>query len=248
LPALEPGYRTVVVEAFDQAGNSIVGTYSFTIEAFARPEFTDAPTQINEGVIPVISGVTRPNATVEVTLRQGSSEPLTYTTQSNDEGVFNFIPEAPLASGVYELTARATDERGAKSEVSEAIRIAVQQPGYLRVGGIIVSFLSVLVPLLALVILLGLTLWFGVIYMRRFRKRVQVESFEALDIVKKEFTTLHKDLSEQEEMLRTSRKTNKLTKAEESVFAFMSTALHDAEAHIEKEVDDVAKAAENSNT
>lgn len=248
LPVLDPGYHTVVVEAFDQAGNSIVGTYSLTIEAFARPEFTNVPTQINEGVVPVISGVTRPNSSVNISLTQGSSEPLTYTTQSDGEGVFTFIPEGPLSAGVYDLTARATDERGAQSELSEPVRLAVQQPGYVRIGGFIVSFLSVIIPLLALIILFGLTLWYGVIYLRRFRKRVQVESFEALEIVKKEFAALHKDLSDQAEELRTSRKTKKLTKAEDSMFNFMSTALNDAEAHIEKEVDDVAKAAKSNNT
>jgi hypothetical protein len=243
LPTLDPGYHTVVLEAFDEAGNSIVGTYSFTIEAFARPEFTSVPTQVNEGVIPVITGTTRPNSSVEIILQKGTNEPVSYITQSNAEGVFTFIPEAALTSGVYELTARATDERGAKSDLSEPVRIAVQQPGYVRIGGIIVSFLSVLVPLFAMVLLLIATLWYGFAYLRRFRTRVQVESSEALAIVKKEFTVLRQDLNEQSEVLKSARKTKKLTKAESEMLAFMGDALTSAERRIEKEVEDVSKVA-----
>lgn len=239
LPPLDPGYHTVIIEAFDEAGNSIVGSYSFTIEAFTAPTFTNPPTEVNEGVIPVITGLTRPNATVEITVRYGSSDPLTYTVPSDEGGVFTFISEFPLSSGVYLLTAQATDAAGAKSAVSEPIRIAVQQPGYLRLGGLIVNFLSVFITLVALTLLLGFTIWYGFVYFRRFRRRVQVESSEALTIVKKEFALLLTDVTEQAEVLQSSRKTKKLTKAEEEVFAFMTDALRQAELRIEKEVQDI---------
>ena len=250
LPELEPGYHTVVIEALDAAGNSIVGTYSFTIEAFERPVFTDFPSQINEEVIPVITGTTRPNAAVEVTLQKLGSEPTVYSIQSNDEGVFTFIPENRLTSGVYELTAKAVDVYGAHSEISEPVRIAVQQPGYVRIGSVVLSFFSVLIPLIALLFVTGLMLWYFWFYFIRLKKRVTTESVEALAIVKKEFATLKRDLSEQEEMLKSSRKTKKLTKAEEKVFTFMNAALQDSEAHIKKEVEDVAEVvdAKENNT
>ena len=239
LPDLEPGYHTVVIEAFDQAGNSIVGTISFSILAFDRPEFTEYPTQIGEEVIPVIKGLTRPNSTVEIYLERLGSEPRTYSIESGDDGVFTFIPESRLTSGVYELSAKAIDQYGAHSELSDIVRIAVQQPGFVRIGSLLVSYLSVVIPLMGLLVLLGISLWYLVIYLRRFRKRVQVESFEALEIVKREFATLRNGLDEQEIALASTRKTKKLTKAETAMMEFMRTALDEAETKVEKEVEDV---------
>jgi len=169
LPALEPGYHTIVVEAFDEAGNSIIGTYAVTIEAFDKPLFTEYPAEINSQVIPVIKGTTRPNATVEITLTRIGAESMRYVVQASLSGEFVFIPEGRFSTGVYELVAIATDQFGAKSTVSEAIRIAVQESGFIRIGSLIVNILSVMIPLIILLVSLLLGIWYLVLYARRFR-------------------------------------------------------------------------------
>ena len=239
LPPLEPGYHTIIVEAFDEAGNSIIESFSLTILSFDKPVFTDYPSQINEEVIPVIKGLTRPNSTVEVFVRRVGSEPSTYSLISDDEGVFTFIPEGTFSSGVYELSAQATDKNGAQSAVSDVVRIAVQQPGYLRIGSLIISVLSVIVPL---IILLG-ALIFGTLYLfaylKRFKKKVGTESVEALDILNREFDSLQKVLRTQETAMQKSRKTKKLTIAEANMVETFTAALSTSRAKVEKEIQDV---------
>ena len=247
LPKLEPGYHSVIIEAFDQAGNSIIGTYSFTIESFDKPVFTDFPTEINEEVIPVIKGTTRANAQVEVFLERVGAEPTSYTIQSDATGIFTFIPEGTFSTGVYELKARATDEFGAVSELSEPIRIAVQQPGFLRIGSFIVSVLSVIVPLLALITILVLGIWYLIIYARRFRRKVGVESTEALEILHREFTGLQIMLREQEALLQSSRRTGKLTKAESGMIEIFDRALQNSQQKVEKEINDITNLTDNNN-
>jgi hypothetical protein len=241
LPPLEPGYHTLIIEAFDQAGNSIVGTYSFDISSFAKPVFTDFPTEINEEVIPVIKGETRPKAEVTIHLSRVGGEPSVYQVTSDAAGHFNFIPEGTFSTGVYELYARATDEFGAVSEPSDRIRIAVQQPGYLRVGTLLVSVLSVVVPMLVMLVMLVLGLWYLVAYAKRFRRRVRVESTEALDIVRTEFTALQAALREHEAKMQASRKTKKLTKAETAMVEGIDLALQISQQKVEKEIEDVTK-------
>lgn len=241
LPTLEPGYHTVVVEAFDQAGNSIVGTYSFTIASFEKPEFTDYPSEINEEVIPVIKGRTRPNSTVEVSVMRLGSEPTYYEVSADEQGNFTFIPEGRFSTGVYELTARATDSHGAMSDASAPVRIAVQQPGYIRIGGFIISVLSVIIPLIALTGLAILAGWYMFIYLRKFRSRVRVESIEALEILHREFSSLQTELRNQEAALQDSRKTKKLTKAEASMIETFDKALQESQRKVEKEIQDVAQ-------
>lgn len=241
LPSLPPGYHTVIIEAIDKAGNSLVSTFSFTIESFSKPVFTEYPNEINEEVIPVLRGETRPNATVEVFVQKIGTEPTTYTLTADAAGVFTLIPEGTFASGVYEITARASDEFGAQSELSEVVRIAVQQPGYLQVGSFIVSVLSVIIPLVAMVALLILGSWFLVLYYRRFKKKVAIESSEVLQVVAREFTELQTLLAKQQFEVSESRKTKKLTKTEEETFNLLKSALQGAQARVEKEATDVER-------
>ena len=247
LPSLEPGYHTLIIEAFDQAGNSIVGTYSFTIASFDRPLFTEYPNEINEEVIPVLKGQTRPNSKVEITVTKIGSEPIVYSVDSDKNGEFIFIPEGTFTIGVYELSAVATDEYGAKSDPSDKIRIAVQQPGYLKIGSLIVSVLSVIIPLLVLLGITILGIWYLILYSRRFRKRVKVESFEALQILRREFGDLQTTLREQESIVQASRKTKKLTKAETEMIQVLDLALQSSQKKVEKEIADITELIKKGN-
>lgn len=245
LPALPPGYHSIIVEAFDEAGNSIIESYSLTILAFDKPVFTDYPTEINEEVIPVIKGLTRANSAVEVFVRRVGGEPSLYSLQSDSDGVFTFIPEGTFYNGVYELSAQATDEYGAQSQISDVVRIAVQQPGYLRIGSMIVSVLSVLMPLLILLgaLIIGSIYLFA--YLRRFKKQVGVESVEALEILRREFASLQALLKTEEKSLQDSRKTKKLTQAEAQMLESVSSALRTSRLKVEKEIEDITDLTDN---
>lgn len=239
LPALLPGVHNLVIEAFDFAKNSISTTLSFTITAFAKPIFTEYPREINEEVIPVIRGTTKAHAKVEVSFRKSGQEPALYETTSDGNGIFTFIPEGTLSSGVYELYARATDEFGSKSEVSETIKIAVQQPGYIRIGSLLLSALSIFVPLVAVVLLLVLLSWYLLVYLRKFKKRLVKESDEVLEIVNCKFDELEESLNEHREKLKNSRRTKELTLAENEIMTLLSSDLKIARQKIIKEARDV---------
>ena len=239
LPSLEPGYHTVIVEAFDKAGNSIVSTFSFDILSFDKPQFTEYPSQINSEVIPVIKGRTRPESKVTITVTPSDGEAKTYEIMSSSDGVFNFIPDGKWQNGVYELVAVATDQYGAQSDPSDAIRIAVQDPGYIQIGSLILSVLSVLVPLVALVILLVLLILFGFARMRKVRRVVVAETSDALSVLEREFEALKNTLDAQAGYLENSRKTKKLTKAETELIETMESAMEEAKKRVEKEIAEV---------
>lgn len=239
LKELDPGLHSIIVEAFDKAGNSTVSSFSLTLSAFDRPTFTEYPNEINEEVIPVVRGLTRPRAQVEVSVQKIGAEPTLYNLTADDGGVFTLIPEGTFTQGVYELKAKAIDEFGAQSETSETIRIAVQQPGYVQVGTFLINILSVVIPLLAMLVLLGISLWFLVAYMRRFKGKVSQESKEALLILAREFSHLHEVLGQEQDRITQAKKTKKLTKVEEEMFVSLGNALKSAQSRVEKEVDDV---------
>jgi hypothetical protein len=133
------------------------------------------------------------------------------------------------------------------SERSDVIKIAVQQPGYIQVGGFVVSVLSIIIPLIALVVLGGFGLWYLFLYLARFRSRVNKESTEALDILHREFTLLQSTLRDHEAELQTSRKTKKLTIAEAEMVEAIDMALQAAQKKVEKEIIDVTKLSNKNN-
>lgn len=239
LPSLRPGYHTVTIEAFDRAGNSSVANYSFTIQSFERPRFTDYPTEINEEVIPVLRGETRPNSTVLTTIQKSGAEASIYTSAADETGIFTVVPAGTFTGGVYEVTAVATDPFGATSEISEAIRIAVQKPGYLQIGSLLVNVLSVLVSLIALIA----ALLFGASYLfaryRRYRATVKLEAHEVVAIISEEFSNMRSFIKTQEAELAESRKTKKLTKIEINLLTSLQEKITAAEQKISKEAVDV---------
>jgi len=236
---LTPGKHTLIIEAFDAAGNSVVDTLSFTVLAFDRPTFIGVPESVNEGVIPVFVGQTRPNADVTVLLSKLGNDPSETTVQADESGRFTFIPESTLTTGVYELSARAIDEYGAQSEASEPVRFAVQQPGYIAIGSLVVGVLSIVVPLVALLLLMVLGLLYFRKRFRALRIGVEKEAGEVLEVVESQFALLTTALSNETEKVAASRKANKLTKAEEQLVVAMNASLKIAHATIKKEAMDV---------
>jgi hypothetical protein len=245
LPVLKPGYHAIIVEAFDAASNSTIGTYSITVDAFEKPIFTDIPASMTANVIPVVRGLTRPNSLVTVYFNRIGNEPNVIEVMADADGVFTYIPEGELYSGVYEISAEATDAYGAQSARSDNQRIAVQEPGYVRIAGQFVDAMSVIVPLLLLTLLLVLGMWYLLFVFRRFKGSVQVETAEALDILHREFARLQVVLRDQESALQSSRKNKKLTKAESEMIEVIDKALQTSQRTVEKEIQDVTQLTTN---
>ncbi len=241
LPLVEPGYHTVSVEAFDRAGNSDIKVVSFTVKAFEPPIFTDYPEKVSDSVIPLIKGKTRPQSTVTVEISKLGDKIETYEVVSDSDGIFVVIPSDSFKEGVYELKAKAIDRFGAISEYSNPVRMLVQKPGYLRFGSMVVNFLSVLIPIIALLGMLLLLLWFFFARLRSLKRKVYKESTEALDILNQEFSSLLKVVSQQRKHIEKSRRGKGLTKTESQALDNIEEALEYSKSKVSKEIKDVSR-------
>ncbi len=240
LPRLEPGRHTVIVEAFDAAGNSRVATYGFDIAAFEPPVFTEYPLRLNTDVIPAILGTTRPESTVTIFVTKAGGQSESYTVLSDAEGRFTFIPPTAFPAGVYDLKARATDRYGAQSTDSNTVRIIVEAPGFIRVGSLIISVLSVLVPLVTLCLLLIFGTWYLWYRFRRWQRKISIEAKEAQERTTLELNDIVTNLNRNLTALRESRK-SKITKAEQALIDELLVDVEDARTKISKEIGDIQK-------
>ncbi|MDO8560830.1 MAG: hypothetical protein Q7R91_01280 [bacterium] len=241
-PALGPGSYTLIAKAVDKAGNSFANSAEFIIQALEPPTITDYPRELASGEILSIKGKTKyPDAQVNIFLQHEKDEAKSYSVKSDKDGRFTFVAEDRLSSGIYTAWAEVVDERGARSEPSEKVTIAVERPAFLRIGSWAVGFLSVVIPLIALVLLLVYLAWHWWHKFATMRKRVRKEIREAEHALHKAFDLLKEAIREQIKMLEKTRTKRQLTEEEEKIIKQLRKDLDDAEKFVRKEIEDIEK-------
>jgi len=253
LKDLTPGHHSVVIEAFDSAGNTRVATYSFTIDSFEPPVFSEYPTRIHTDVIPALKGMTRPKAEVFVEVRRASDGSIvggeisdtsgSSNITANDKGEFTYVPNTNFEKGVYVITALARDEFGRQSEKSAPIKIIVDAPGYVVIGTIVVNALSVIIPLIALSLVLIFGTWFLYHKLKVWKGRVMRETLEAEDKLRIELDVIVDNMHARVNDLKESRKT-KLTRTESALIEQIEHDVASAREKIKKEITDIERIVE----
>jgi len=242
-PTLGPGKYTLIAKAIDKAGNSLANSAEFIINALEPPVITDYPRELASGEILSIKGKTKySDVQVNIFLQHEKDEVKSYSVKSDNSGKFTFIAEDRLSSGIYIAWAEVIDARGARSDPSEKVTIAVERPAFLRIGSWAVGFLSVVVPLIALVLLLVYLSWHWWHRFATMRKRVKKEIREAEQALHKAFDLLKEAIREQIKMLEKTKTKRQLTEEEEKIVKQLKKDLDDAEKFVRKEIEDIEKA------
>ncbi len=238
LEAQGPGHHSISVEAFDSVGFGRVATFSFDVEAFEAPVFTEYPERLPTTVIPALKGTTRPTATVEVTLRDRNGTAVVGEVLSSETGDFTFVPTAKLPVGVYELQAIATLDTGAQSLPSQPITIIVEESSLTKAGTLVLNTLSVLVPTIALLFLLGFGMWYLWHRLRAWKRYILKETKEAEYRLAVEFDAITAHLQERVEQLKKTKR-GKLSAEETTLIDDLTHDIDRARDRILKEISDI---------
>ncbi len=249
IPPQPPGEHRIIVEAVDAAGNSTFATADITIESIEKPVITDFPQAIKAGDVLIIKGTSKyPDAAVTVFVKKEGEEPSTKDVKTDNEGNWTFIYDKSLEKGVYQVWAEITDNRGAKSNPTEKITIAVSLSGLIKFGKITIDYLTIMITLIALIVFLILTILFSILIVlyvwyriSLWRKRIRRETREAKRSVGQAFSNLRKEVQEQVEYFD---KRQGLSKREKEIRDKLQKALKVSEESISKEIKDVEKELE----
>ena len=160
---------------------------------------------------------------------------------SNKNGNFTFISNEKLKDGVYNLWAEVTNEKGAKSDLTEKETFIVRQSTILQIGDQMITVLTVIVPLIALVVLLLVIIWYGWYKIPLFKKNSLKESREAERTLRQAFDILKKDVRNQIKLLKKAKNKGKLTKKEIKAIKTLKKDLSNAEKFVKKEIKDIQK-------
>jgi hypothetical protein len=241
LPPQDLGKGSLLVQAFDNAGNVTTATADFIVEALNPPKITEVPESLQSGDIFRIQGDTYPQVTAYVSLKDESGKVVTEDTQSNNDGHFSLIWPKRLPDGLYVLTAYVVDAKGAKSTPSPEIIIKVNGGELLRLGWLTANYLSLILFILILIALVmsgGFYLWHKI---ASFRRTLATSVHKSESEIHKIFNLLREDMEEHLKNLDQAKSRRELTLEEESIIKSLKKNLTQAEAVISKAIDNIAK-------
>ncbi|MCR4330799.1 MAG: hypothetical protein NUV49_02880 [Patescibacteria group bacterium] len=238
LPPEFPGSHTLLVTAVDNAGNVRNSSADFTIEAIDAPAITYYPETMGEGDILKIRGTTYPDSDVTVYIREGNTLVSEEYTRSNTSGDFAFVAKKWLDSGVYAITARVKDGRGAQSNETAPLTVSVRSEFVSGIVSFVLKYLSVaILALLALggIAWVGLRLWFKI---PRTVARMRREAREAERVSDRAFKVLREGVLRHIARLKKARRN--LTSEEMEFLEEFSEKLEEAEEVVAKEIRDIS--------
>ena len=214
------------------------------------PEITEYPRKLAPGEMLTAVGKTiYVNSGVIIWLQKDKAEPEKYLSQSDEEGKFVFKKE--LAEGVYQLWAVAVDvtvqEGDRQSSPSEKLTITVKESVFrglgdrlLNAGSWLIKFLTILIPLIALLLLLIFLLWHGRQKFSKLRLKAAKEIRLAQKAFQKEVEKSKKDIQKRIEILEGNRARRRLVdEAEEKIMEQLKNNLTNMEKSGKKEIKDI---------
>jgi hypothetical protein len=151
---LPQGDHTLLVKAYDKAGNTALYNSIFSTKRLDPPVITDYQKELRDQDFLVMHGTTYPNMKVsfsltrEIPIEQGifgkhmyvtDGTPLSGTAVSDSSGNFVFAYPDRLSYGLYQITARAVLSDGTKSDSSPLITIPVIESLFMRIVRILIS-------------------------------------------------------------------------------------------------------------
>lgn len=244
LPTQQPGKATIVVRAFDQAGNVMTSAEDFSVAALPAPNLSNYPTEIETGDILIVNGESFPSSNIEVALSSENGKTVTIEERTNSLGNFRIIWPKELSVGVYQLQVIAIDDRGAKSLPSERITIVVKEPVFLTLGSRAITFVSFI--FFCVIVGLGILAisfkgWYALL---RLRRRLQKEISQVDDAVSESFQSLHTTMYESISLLEQAHDKRRLTKEEKNILNTLKAEVDRTEKFTKKKIHDIEEAVD----
>jgi len=155
LPILEPGKHSVLVKAFDNAGNSSEASLSFEVLPIASPEikFVTQPFYSDSDNTLLVRGSGLPSVITLLSLvKTDGTVSARASVRADESGEWEYSFSETLQNGKYKLVVLSQDDRGALSLPVEFDNIVVKTKPILKIGVFELNLWGIIVILLALLI------------------------------------------------------------------------------------------------
>lgn len=239
LPKLPPGNHMIEVKAFDKAGNFIESDIKVKIESIPVPQVTTCPKTFESGEeLLYIGGTALPNSRVIIYLEKEDGAAKELEVRSDGEGDWFFAKNVLIKSGIYRITAKTEDSRGAISDPSEFCYVKIILGGVIIgpwvFGYKVINIISLAV-FAALLLILSYLIW----RIRRTRNLIRIETLDLKSKFYKEYDELREDIIRQLVSYRDIKNSRELTEEERRLEKSLLKNLSDVKEVINKELKDI---------
>jgi hypothetical protein len=240
-PTQAPGEKTIVVNAYDKAGNETTETTQIDVQAIDPPVIDSYQDEITQGDLLRIQGHTYSNGVVKIVVKDANGTEDTDTSPANADGKFVMTWAHQLDPGTYTFTASVTNGNGATSPPSDSNTLVVAEKPVYVWGSLIINYFSiVLMAMAALAVLIGVGMYayHRLMIMRRKIRRAVTDAEKSLH---RRFEELEHDMTNHLSMLESAGNKRQLTKEEKVIIESFRKHLSATEKDIDAKLDQIRK-------
>lgn len=236
MPIQLPGSHKVSISAVDEANNKREGSAMVNVESIEVPEITVHPDVYNAGEeVLYIEGRSIPNASVTIFIEKDGNVVKEWEIKPDEKGSWSLGSNDLFRSGNYKIFAKARDQRGAVSDPSEKHPIKIILKG-VALGPWFFDYWTFSWLLLLLILLLVIILLYICHKIRKDKKKIDKETREAEESLKKTFKKIRDDLEKKIEYLDSKPG---LSAKEKKIRDEIFKMLKDSEREVYKEIKDI---------
>jgi len=234
LPALEPGDHSIVVDAYDKAGNIQSASIALLIKPIESPiiSFVSRPLYSNSNNVLTVSGSAIPNSTALIKVYDEGPHSYFGEAAVDEFGHWIFTLNAGFDNEIYNISVRARDNRGALSlPVYDSVEVTSKP--ILKIGIIELTFKGAII-LLSILLILGII---GATHLfRRKQRKIDRKIFITKQDVFKITQMMNDSVKKMKAAINTPEKFD-----DEFFLSEIEEEINKIETYIEKEIDNIRK-------
>ncbi len=236
LPILEPGKHSVLVKAFDNAGNGAEASLSFEILPIASPiiKFVTQPYYSDSDNTLLVRGAGLPNSITLLSIVKPDGTVTTRaSTRADETGQWEYSFSETLKNGIYKIIAVSQDDRGAISLSSVPIDIVVKTKPIFKISIFEFNLLDIII--LLFILLIG-SFISGYYFFRVKSERIDRKIFITKQDVIKVTDMIRKDMEDLKKALKTKEKFD-----EEFAIKELDENIAKIDKYIQKEIESIGR-------
>jgi len=205
----------------------------------SAPIITEWPEKLESGENITIEGLGHPLSKISIVLQKGNSELVYEYTYSGPDGKFKFTYPKKTETGYYRIWTKSITETGAESGLSLPVTVEIISSDFIRIGGMVLNYASIILTLFALLGLLifGFAVaWWKYTHIQKARGK---EISEAKHILHKSFDNLKDGLAQYVNYLVGAKTVSGIRKRELKTKKDLKEELENIEEIIDKEIKDI---------
>lgn len=234
IPQSGGGEHTVLVTVYDKAGNAASESLTFTGKQVLTPVILEYSRELTQGSPITIRGTASPNSQVMVWLKKDDDAARVRVVDADEEGRFIFKSLTGAEIGVYTAWAEMISATGVKSAPSETIMITVAESAFMRGISKINNLLALTVPFIALVLLLGVVLLYGLRHLRMVAHKAEAHTHAEEVVFREAFIRLRELIRQEVEQFKIAKGDRALTAEEKKLLTRLGSGVTKTETAIKR--------------